>query len=490
LKLDRLDGVAVIAILALATGLIHLVVFPVVGVLQDDGQYAAYGWGLADGLGYVNPARPEHPPASRYPIGFPALLALLLAVAPDRLAALQWVPAAAAAAFLALTYIYLRGRGSWSRPAALAAVVALGLNHRLLTLGSFLWSDLVFASVALGALLLMQRAATWRAWAAAGLVTAAAWLVRYAGGALVLAAAAVLGWQRRWRELGALLAPQLLIALAWFGYRARTGGEDYAQAFTTFLGGPAELPGRLANALGALVGGTLPGLLLPGAPAWLGPLVLVVAGLGLWRGDRLAAAYVVATAALAVAYALPYQWYGDELTTRLFIPAWPCLLVALGLALPRRRDLQAVLLALALVAGGFDAFRLAQRPPLPWWTAESPADFKAAFAFIHANLPPDGRLLSPYPDMIYLYTGRPGGGLPVSADAHGRPVPVAPAQLRDLIVAKGVTHLVGLPGRFEGKDLTVATLNAFGKAYPGALVPIYLNQRQTAVVFQVDPAAL
>ena len=74
-----LEAICLVALLVVLAWIEQRLAVPAaMGFLRDDAWYAVYADALAHGQGYVNPALPDHPPAARFPIGFPALLMPLL----------------------------------------------------------------------------------------------------------------------------------------------------------------------------------------------------------------------------------------------------------------------------------------------------------------------------------------------------------------------------------------------------------------------------
>ena len=53
-----------------------------VGAFIDDGEYFVSGFSLAQGRGYRLPSRPSEPPATKFPVGLPILVAGALKLSP------------------------------------------------------------------------------------------------------------------------------------------------------------------------------------------------------------------------------------------------------------------------------------------------------------------------------------------------------------------------------------------------------------------------
>ena len=74
-------ALACVGALALATGIAIVDALPV-GVVADDSFYVILARAIASGEGYRYLNVPGHPPATHFPPGYPALLALLSFVVP------------------------------------------------------------------------------------------------------------------------------------------------------------------------------------------------------------------------------------------------------------------------------------------------------------------------------------------------------------------------------------------------------------------------
>ena len=108
-----------------------LVLDGVIGELNDDAVYAMYARALLDGLGYVDTAMPEPLPATRYPIGFPALLALIMAGAGSievMIERLQWVGPLTMGLTMAAVAVYFRREARLPLFFALAGASLLALH--------------------------------------------------------------------------------------------------------------------------------------------------------------------------------------------------------------------------------------------------------------------------------------------------------------------------------------------------------------------------
>jgi hypothetical protein len=91
---------------------------PAVGTIHDDGIYLVTAKALAEGKGYHIISLPDEPRQTKYPIGFPFLLAVvwkLFPHFPENVPVLKLVPLASFFAWLAIGVFFARrwGQVSW-----------------------------------------------------------------------------------------------------------------------------------------------------------------------------------------------------------------------------------------------------------------------------------------------------------------------------------------------------------------------------------------
>lgn len=216
-----------------------------IGLWQDDGIYVATARSLAEGEGYRHPYIPGRPWQTKYPILYPALLALGWLINPDYPANRVWLmlPTSLGAALLVVLFaIYWRRVFGWSERATLAVAALTAISPVIVSFVRFTMSELVYATLAIAALLCLDvgwaKAQTVRrqlAWVlVAGLLIAAAMLTRLIGISLVVGGMAFLLWRRQWGAAG-LLALVLSLCLGpWWVWKA-------------FLAGPAKNPYQRAT---------------------------------------------------------------------------------------------------------------------------------------------------------------------------------------------------------------------------------------------------
>jgi hypothetical protein len=199
---------------------------PAFGLWQDDAVYVVTARSLAEGSGYRHLEMPQQPLQTKYPPLFPALLAVVFRLWgdwPANLPALHAVTAVSGAVFVLLAWRYV-ARGLGGPRTMVAAVAALSaVSPVLICLNRFLMSELPYAAMAVGAMLVLDRRlgpspparGTWRWVVPAAALIVAAMMTRTLGLSLAPAGVAVLLWRRRWAQASALAG---LVGAAWLAY--------------------------------------------------------------------------------------------------------------------------------------------------------------------------------------------------------------------------------------------------------------------------------
>jgi 4-amino-4-deoxy-L-arabinose transferase-like glycosyltransferase len=177
------------------------------GENHDDGIYAVTGRSLAETGEFRLISLPGEPFERKYPVVFPAMLAVVWGIAGDFPANIVWlegVSLLAGAVFLCLTYGFLRTVGAGDCTAAVIPGICAVLPATG-ALANSTMSELAYGAISMGALWLLERAARehpspWLGLAAGG-VAGLAFQTRTVGLTLLLAIIIVLSWRRRWRAL-------------------------------------------------------------------------------------------------------------------------------------------------------------------------------------------------------------------------------------------------------------------------------------------------
>ena len=212
----------VVGAVVLAVGLMLIDTLPV-GVIHDDGMYVILAKSLATGHGFRWLNVPGAPPATHFPPGYPAVLALLWWIAPTfpknvllfKTANALFTGVAAAAT---ARYVQRRFAMSPSAAAAFALVALLGIPT--LALSVMVMSEPLFLALLLPTLLLGERVVGGEGTARRdvillGVLCGAETLVRTHGIALVIAAPLMLATRRRYADAAICAAIAMAVVLPW-----------------------------------------------------------------------------------------------------------------------------------------------------------------------------------------------------------------------------------------------------------------------------------
>lgn len=218
-----------------------------IGLWQDDGIYVATARSLSQGEGYRHPYIPGRPWQTKYPILYPAMLALAWLAHPDYPANRAWLmlPTSLGAALLVVLFaVYWRRVFGWSGPATLSVATLAAVSPVIVSFVRFTMSEFVYAALAIAALLCLdvgyvnaRTAGRRRAYLlAAALLIAACVLTRSIGVTLGAAAMAILLLLRRWTDAG-LLAIVLVFCLGpWWVWKAWAERANGAHQTSTLEG--------------------------------------------------------------------------------------------------------------------------------------------------------------------------------------------------------------------------------------------------------------
>ena len=468
--------------LALAVGLAIVDALPA-GVVADDAFYVILARALAAGEGYRYLNVPGHPPATHFPPGYPALLALVSFMTPAfpaSVVAFKALNATFLAAASVLVARLLRARVGMSPAWCIAVGATTAISVPLLILGNLVLSELCFIAFALALLVALERMVEAPARASRVLLLGAAIgacaLVRTHGVVLVPAAVVVLGVRRRWRDAALLSAAAVACLLPWQIWMARHGGtlpspllgmyDSYASWWLRGLRtiGVSMLPQTIAKTT-AETSGMLAVLFSPlrGSLAHAATLVAlaalaVAACAAAWR--RMPVTLLFLAGYLAIVIVWPFQ------TARFVWTVWPLLLalVAVGgwaaLGRPRWRLPVRVALAAAFawVSIGYAAYEM-RGIRGRWWSSIPRANtprIAMAVRWVAANTTPDEVVATDNEGAVYLYTGRQA--LPI--------ITLTPAQyLRDYTPRENAIE--GLLPVLDAYPVRTVVAGA-GKAYDAA----------------------
>jgi hypothetical protein len=196
------------------------------GVTQDDTIYFSSARALTAGSGYVLPSVPDTPPATKYPILYPWILSWVWRWNPSFPANLRdalGITVAFGLAYVALAFSFLRRLPGIGNAEALLLTVFCALQPTVLFYSASLNSDILFATMALAAMLLADRAAQPDARATSavgcGAVSGLAILLRVLGVPIALGIMAAALARRAWKQ-AAIIASCTAPSLAWLAWQA------------------------------------------------------------------------------------------------------------------------------------------------------------------------------------------------------------------------------------------------------------------------------
>lgn len=482
-----------------------------VGLAHDDAEYVAYARALAAGAGYVDPTALDPEPARRFPIGFPLLLAPLVARAADGAGAAALAAGSGPLALIAYTVLAGVAIRRWSGlPGWVAGAIAalIVLSPEALYLGSMVLADLPCAVLILGALLLadarLRDPRPARApWLGIGLLLGAASLIRYAAVAPLLAVLGTTLLAGRRGPAAALAAGAGLLLAPWLAFRSLQGGSRYASEFSTFLGGGDPAATALASGVRLLANGLGGWIVSPAAEADLGLIALLGAVVGLtalygaWTLRRTAPLPVLAlllTAGLAFVWGLAYVWTERLLMSRLLLPVAPiafAAFVAGGRALlaadPALAVREAAIGKAGLALGGLaTAFALWTGPGVPRAVHAAVArDHAALFTAVRRAVPVNGRIMAPLPALAWLYTDRRAIGYPVGV-AGGRDAAAGPQALLARLNDRQVGWIMAAPPLYAHMDAVAESLLPAIAAHPAAFHTVWRSPRGDYALIAVD----
>src|SRR5262245_17031986 len=242
-QLDRRDALAAVVLAALLCAAAGPRLDGVVcGEYHDDAIYVVTAKALAEGEVYRLTNLPGSPPQTKYPVLYPALLALVWKAwphFPDNLLALKAVSLAFGAMALALCYLYLVRFGYASRRAAFAGVALAGTGYHFVLLNTVTMAEMPFALLTLLALWRLEwavRDPQRGAWQALldGVLLGLPYLCRSVG----LAFVPVGLWLARRR--GPTAVGCALVVLPWLAWSAgawRAGAYDPVEGYYTDYAG-------------------------------------------------------------------------------------------------------------------------------------------------------------------------------------------------------------------------------------------------------------
>jgi hypothetical protein len=516
LALDILIGVA-LAILVMAVAR-HLQP-TLVGLLNDDANYMLFAKALATGEGYVNLHYPNNPPAARFPIGFPALLAAVIYGAGSvqaEVARALWVPIAASGAFVGACYWYFRSRAHLPFWMAILVTLCLPFTWTVLQLSFSIMTDILFALLGLVCIAWMEHlwkreggTTSWKPWLMVGLFIGVTCLFRYAGGTLLMALVLACLAARKWKPMVSATVGFGLVFGTWLLFRTLTGGgESYVSEYSQRLPDLGAMIVAFRDATTPLLAQSIPGLFVPQLtrnPYLVGLIggtllsVVVLFGTLRWfRSPRahetpLPAAYIIVSLPLILLWQLGFLYLGADLLSRLLIPIAPFIFLAFGRG---AQELAAMVTARALpwkalALAGLLPVLVAHTANFQFILQATPQRDQLYFGqganetldWLSKNTPPNVILAGWNPPTLTYYTGRKCVPL-------GFVYGVNTVEMLKTILHWRPSYVVGWPAmkpQASGlTDMTMVLINAFQRDVPEVLDPVFVSKDSRYVVFKVD----
>ena len=196
----------------------------------DNAQFINLGRSLAEGYGLSETIEGEPIPHTKYPFGFPILLAIVHILFPANLIALKSLVVVLYAISIPLTYLLIRRFAS--APIALGVSALCLASPLLLDYSHQVMSEIPFFLFSFIALILLHRAqesSTLSTLALAIIAIIAAYYIRSAGIILVGTGIIFFALHKKWKETGLIAIGSFLLALPWQIRNAALGGTPYIE---------------------------------------------------------------------------------------------------------------------------------------------------------------------------------------------------------------------------------------------------------------------
>jgi hypothetical protein len=427
---------AIVGVIALAVGASIVDGLPV-GVAHDDGMYVILAKAIATGHGYRWLHVPGAPPATHFPPGYPAVLAVLwwlFPAFPANVIAFKFANALFMAVAAMGVYAFTKARfGMTEIGAAIFALVST-LGIPTLTLSALVMSEPLFLALLMPILLLAERLGDsedgrMRDVVLLALLVGAATLVRTHGIALTGAIGLALVARRRLREavvFGAISVAMLLPWQLWVSAHAgvvpmtmRGNYESYGawfanglhtEGFALIARTVARTSRDVAVMFEVLVAPSMPSIVRAFAVLVLGAFSVVGARV-LWRRAPVSALFLSLYAAIVIVW--PFT------PARFLWCVWP-LIIALpilgarevvawrpGTAAMRVGRLSTIAAAL-LLACGYATYNV-RGYRHQWWSSIPrmiSRNVHPLLVWVATRTPKDAVLATEAESEVYLYTGR------------------------------------------------------------------------------------
>ena len=210
----------IVVVIGIAAGMNAIDATPI-GVFYDDALYTILGKAIASGEGYRYLNIPGAPPATHYPPGYPALLALLWKISPtfpQNVALFKTTNALLLGVVAFFTYRFARLRLEFDDKHSAAMAIAATATIPPLVISSAVVSETMFLAVLLPSLLALERwieRGSIRDAVVAGAIAGALCLVRSHAIALIAAIGTALLLRRLYKEGAISAGIGLIVLLPW-----------------------------------------------------------------------------------------------------------------------------------------------------------------------------------------------------------------------------------------------------------------------------------
>jgi hypothetical protein len=501
----------------------------VCGVYHDDAIYVITAKALAQGEGYRLIDLPNAPLQTKYPILYPALLAIIWKIwpsFPENLLAMQGLSLLAGAGTVALAYLFLVRFGYTSRGVALVAALFCATSAFFLYFCTLTLSETPYALISILALWAIEKQTRFSndkpgVQIALGLLLALPFLTRVIGLVLIPAGLLSLCLARRrirWVSLGAalIILPWIfwmLVGLQWTPNQVNTYYTNYGSWWSSF--GLVNLSRLfLVNLLYTTVSiAKISFELLNKIVQQFGITITICSLIGLIsileifrqiKYNRILVYYLVGYLSVIILWPWP--------PSRFIIPILPFLLAYLFkdisklfqnyLSIINKKLL--IILSLSVLMGInlssiYQIGKINRTMHYPYPTTlnypVSWLSYSSIFHWVNNHTQPDDVIASGLDTMVYLYTGRrafrPFAMNPISLFYLKDSRPMATATLIRILKDYQPKYLIQtpMPGFSEEKPLSEMINEIFIK-YPGLLKTVYVGEDKRFLIYEIQPRLL
>ena len=194
----------------------------------DNATYMALGTSLARGNGYVHISHPDMPAQTKFPPGFPALLAVVCHLAHADLPPMKWFVSLLYALSIPLIFLLISTQDS--RAMAFAVALFCLVSNPLLEYSHMVMSEIPYMVFSLITLLLSQRRDSLILSAGVVISAVSACYIRSVGLTVIVTVVAVMAAKGRYKNAAASCVASALLLLPWHLYTSSQGGGVYLKA--------------------------------------------------------------------------------------------------------------------------------------------------------------------------------------------------------------------------------------------------------------------